>query len=664
MKYDFGGYVTKNDIRCSDGRTIRHGAFQGCDGKRVPLVWNHQHDSVDNVLGFVDLATRPDGVYGKAQFNNTPSGNVAKEIVKHSDVAHMSIMANQLKQSGLDVIHGVIREVSLVLAGANPGAVIDNVSLAHGDGTYTTLEEEAFIDFGINIEHAEPEEEEVVEEEVEIEEEPSAAASKEETVGDVLETYDDDQMLLLQYLLGVAIQKGSGDIEHADMPDAGDTEEIEFSNGQTAQEVWDSMTEVQQQVALALIQEAIQNGESYLDQNDVDDDIDYDEGVEHDMKMKNIFENDIDETDVLEHADVVDMFDRARKGQVSSLKQFIESEGYGDPVLQHGETLMHGITNIESLFPEAQALNNEPYVISRRMEWVDGILNGVSRRPFSKIKSTAVNLTADEARARGYIKGKQKVEEQITALKRVTGPTTVYKLQKIDRDDVIDITDFDVVMFMKNELKVMLSEEVARAILVGDGRPASSNDKINEDCVRPVWTDSDTYCVHSTVPVSEDATDTERAKAFIDAVIRARKNYKGSGSPALYVGSDLLTEMRLLRDDLGYRLYKNDQELADELRVSKIVEIELFDGLTRSTDDAELEFGGIVLNIKDYIIGSNPNGQATLFDDFDLNFNKLEYLLEQRMSGALAQPMSALSIDFEIVEELEEPETPQTPIQP
>lgn len=648
-QYDFGGYVTKNDLQCSDGRVIRHGAFEGCNGKRVPLVWNHRHESVDNVLGYADLEVRHDGVYGHASFNETDSGKKAKELLRHGDIISMSIMANQLKQRGQEVIHGVIREVSLVLAGANPGAVIDNLNLVHSDGSFDILDDEACIQLmqGIELSHAdkaEEEEEEVVEEteetteeEPQEEEKPEAEASDDDkTVQDVLDTFTEEQKTLLYALIGAAAQQAEGgeEIEHADVPDMEAAEDIDLG-GKTPEEVWNSMNEEQQTVALALIGQALQEGVPQDEEVEEEETVEETEEVEHSSESeafmsRNIFEAPVDETNTLSHAEVAAIFDDARKGN-RSLKD---------------TCLEHGITNIENLFPEAQAVNAQPAQITRRMEWVSGVLAGVHKSPFSKVKSTAVNMTEDQARAKGYVKGNKKVEEQIAALKRVTEPTTIYKLQKLDRDDVIDITDFDVVAFMKAEMRVMLDEELARAILVGDGRTAVDNDKIKEDKIRPIWTDVETYTVHSTITGDLEKDPKATAKAFIDEAIRARKNYKGSGTPTLYVGTNLLTEMRLLRDELGYRLYKNDQELADELRVSKIVEIEAFDGLTRDADTEKKTFGGLIVNLADYNVGATRGGEVNLFDDFDLDYNKLEFLIETRCSGALVVPMSALSIDI------------------
>lgn len=646
-KYDFGGYVTKNDLKCTDGRTIRHGAFQGCDGKRVPLVYMHQHRELDNVLGHVDLEARDDGVYGYGTFNDTARGQNAKKMVEHGDLTQMSIFANQLQERGKEVFHGVIREVSLVLAGANPGAVIDNLNLVHSDGSFELVEDEANIRSGLDIELFHAEEEDPQTEEPPAEEEGSENQN-EPTVQDIIDGMSEEKQEVMKLMIGLAVQQAEG----ADITDLAQSDDIEHADGEepegkTIKDIFDSFTEDEKKVTYFLIGQAVEDAkEQASSEEDETDEQDDEESVaqsdnEGVIMHSNIFEQGADaNVSYLTHADMEGIFKDARSR--GSLKEAWEDFAEANEV--PADTLQHGITNIDVFFPEAQAVSNQPAIIGRRMEWVAGVLAAVHHTPFSKVKSTAANLTADEARARGYIKGNQKVQEQISALKRVTGPTTVYKLQKLDRDDVVDITDFDVVAWIKAEMRMMLDEEVARAYLIGDGRLASSNDKINESCIRPIWTDDEVYAIHSVVIKDQDPAKT--AKAFIDACIRARKAYKGSGSPTLYVGQDLLTEMRLIRDEIGHRLYKNDQELADELRVSKIVEIELFDGQTREVDNVERELGGIIVNLGDYNVGATRGGEVSLFDDFDLNFNKLEYLIETRQSAALVQPASALVIEL------------------
>lgn len=646
MRYDFGGYVTKNDLKCTDGRIIRHGAFKGCDGKRVPLVYQHQHREIGNVLGHVDLENRDDGVYGYGSFNDTPSGQAAKAMVEHGDLTQMSIYANQLQERGKEVFHGVIREVSLVLSGANPGATIDNLNFVHSDGEFELIEDEANIypNLGLEILHADDEPEN----------QNDQGSDDGKTVKDVVDAMSEEKRKALELLIGLSIEQAKGgnldeivqeaaEVQHAD----GDDESPE---GKTLQDVFDTFTEEEKNVAYFLISQAVADAEKQGDSDDeeepeeqeADDEAAHSDDSEGVIMHNNIFEQGADGSQTfLSHEDMKSIFHDARS-RYGSLK-----DAWNDYAAEHEidpNSLAHGITDIDVFFPEAQAVSNQPAMISRRMEWVSGVLAAVHKTPFSKVKSTAANLTADEARAKGYIKGRQKVEEQITALKRVTGPTTVYKLQKLDRDDVVDITDFDVVAWMKAEMRLMLDEEVARAYLVGDGRLASSNDKIDESCIRPIWTDDEVYAIHTVVTNSTDRGT--KANAFIDAAIEAQDDYKGSGSPTLYVGTKLLTSMRLLRNQIGERLYKNDQELADELRVSKIVPIEQLNGLTRTVDGNTLELGGIIVNLGDYNVGATRGGEVPMFDDFDLNFNKLEFLIETRQSGALVQPASALVLEF------------------
>ena len=432
-------------------------------------------------------------------------------------------------------------------------------------------------------------------------------------------TLTDKQKEAVYAIVGAALD--SSNVEHSDA----DEEILEHSDGseETIEDVFNTLTDKQKQAVYAIVGAALeeQNGSS----GEEDEEVEHSDGG-YSMK-RNVFEAE-ETNDVLSHEDMDEIFADARR--MGTLK---------DAVLQHG------ITNISYFFPEDQLAVNQPGVISRNMEWVQAVLDGVHKSPFSKVKSTAVNITADDARARGYVKGTQKVEEVIAALHRSVSPTTIYKLQKLDRDDVIDITDFDVVAWMKQEMRTMLNEEVARAILISDGRAVGAAGKIPEANIIPVWKDDETYAVHKQV-----TRGTDYAKAFIDAAIRARKEYKGSGAPVLFVGPELLTDMRLIRDNQGYRLYKNDQELADELRVSKIVEVEPMDNLTRtisiSGTDTEVTLGGIIVNLKDYNVGATKGGEVNFFDDFDLDFNKYEYLIETRCSGALIQPKSAIVLEF------------------
>ena len=593
-KYDFSGYVTKNDLRCSDGRVIRQGAFADCDGKTVPLVYQHDHNNIDQVLGHVMLENRNDGVYGYCSLNDTPQGQVAKELVKHGDVVSMSIYANRLRQNGQDVVHGIIREVSLVLAGANPGACIDNIQFAHADG-FETVDDEAIIYNGLNdglLMHDDTDDEE------EYVEEENLPMDEEE---DEMDEYE---------------------MEHAD----GEETLADWYKGLSKEDQDNVAALVGLSVAAAIDEEDDDKGNA---QHDAFDDYYFEgEAMKH-----NVFDAESGETSVLTHSDMTNIISEAKRS--GSLREAAME------YLNDNASLEHGITDIDILFPEAQMVGGQtPGFVQRRMEWVGQVMGAVHKSPFARIKSNAANITMEEARASGYIKGNQKVEEQFTVLKRTTDPQTIYKLQKLDRDDIVDITDFDVVAWMKGEMRMMLDEEIARAILFGDGRSAASNDKIHESHIRPVWTDDEVYAEHTVLASSTSTTD------IIDAIIRAKKGYKGSGRPVMYIGTDLLTEMRLLKDGDGYRRYKNDQELADDLRVSKIVEVELMDGMTRTVNGVTRTLGCIIVNLVDYNLGANKGGEVTLFDDFDLNFNKYEYLIETRCSGALYQPKSALVIEF------------------
>ena len=569
--YDFGGWATRNDIRCSDGRTIRKNAFIDNDGKTVPLVWNHSHNDPANVLGHALLENRDQGVYAYCKFNNTVLAQNAKELVKHGDVTELSIYANQLKQNGGDVLHGAIREVSLVLAGANPGAFIDSIMM-HGEES----DEEAIIYTGesISLSHADTStnENKPVESK---KEEKGGTMNKEKTMKDVL----------------------------------------------------DELTEEQKNVVYALIGQALEDGG--VDDEDEEDYEDEDEG-DNEMKQ-NVFDNDeMYSENVLSHSDMMDIISDAKR--YGSMK---------DSFLAH--TQDYGIENVDFLFPEPEALSMEPTFVQRDMTWVQKVMSSVHHTPFSRIKSLFADITADEARAKGYIKGKMKKEEVFTLLKRTTTPTTIYKKQKMDRDDVVDITDFDVIAWLKKEMRLMLDEEIARAILIGDGRLPSSDDKINETNVRPILTDEDLYTVKANITVAPDATGSEKAKAFIDAVIRSRKEYKGSGSPTLFTTEDMVTECLLLEDSIGHKLYKSEAELATTLRVKEIVTVEVMEGVQ---DKSSHDVAGIVVNLADYNVGADKGGAVNMFDDFDIDYNQQKYLIETRCSGALVKPYSAIALAF------------------
>ena len=570
-RFDFSGWATRNNLKCSDGRTIRKDAFKDNNGQKVPLVWNHQHNEPFNVLGHALLENREEGVYAYCTFNDTEAGQNAKQLVEHGDVSALSIYANQLKQHGGDVIHGSIREVSLVLAGANPGAFIDSI-ICHGEES----EEEAIIYTGedISLSHADNEE------------------MKEEKPME-------------------------------------DTKKVENkTDNKTVKDVFDTLTEEQKTVVYALIGQALESAGA-TDENDKNDD-------EEDNNMKhNVFDQDeMMQGNALSHSDMEEIFSDAKR--TGSLKEAF---------LAHNAT--YGIDQIDTLFPEPKSMNTPPEFIKRDTNWVAGVINGVHHTPFSRIKSMFANITEDEARAKGYIKGKLKKEEVFTLLKRTTTPTTIYKKQKLDRDDIIDITDFDVVAWIKSEMRMMLDEEIARAILVGDGRLTSDDDHINEANIRPIWKDDDLYTIKTKITVSASATDDDKAKAVIKAAVKSRKDYKGSGNPVLYTTEDFLTNCLLLEDTQGYRLYKSEQDVATAMSVSRIVTVPVMENLSRTDSESKTRnLVGIIVNLNDYNVGADKGGAVNMFDDFDIDYNQQKYLMETRCSGALIKPYSAIALEM------------------
>ena len=574
-RFDFSGWATRNDLKCSDGRTIRKDAFKDNNGQKVPLVWNHQHNDPLNILGHALLENRQEGVYAYCTFNETEAGQNAKLLVEHGDVSALSIYANQLKQRGSDVIHGAIREVSLVLAGANPGAFIDSV-ICHGEES----EEEAIIYTGedISLFHAECDKKEETKEEKPVENEKKTTEDEKKTT----------------------------------------------ESEETVGEVLDTLNEKQKTAVFALIAQALENAD-----NSNDDD-------EEEKEMKhNVFDQDeTKKENVLSHSDIESILSDAKRS--GSLKESF---------LAH--TATYGIDQIDTLFPESKSMNTPPEFIKRDMDWVAGVINGVHHTPFSRIKSMFANITEDEARAKGYIKGNLKKEEVFTLLKRTTTPTTIYKKQKLDRDDILDITDFDVVAWIKGEMRMMLDEEIARAILVGDGRLTSDDDHIPEQNIRPVWKDDDLYTIKTKITVSTTATDDDKAKAMIKAAVKSRKNYKGSGNPVLYTTEDFLTNCLLLEDTQGYRLYKSEQDVATAMRVSKIVTVPVMEGLTRTDSESKTRtLMGIIVNLKDHNVGADKGGAVNMFDDFDIDYNQQKYLMETRCSGALIKPYSAIALEM------------------
>ena len=571
-RFDFSGWATRNNLKCSDGRTIRKDAFKDNNGQKVPLVWNHQHNEPFNILGHALLENREEGVYAYCTFNDTEAGQNAKQLVEHGDVSALSIYANQLKQHGGDVIHGSIREVSLVLAGANPGAFIDSI-ICHGEES----EEEAIIYTGedISLSHADNEE------------------MKEEKPME-------------------------------------DTKKVENkTDNKTVKDVFDTLTEEQKTVVYALIGQALESAGA-TDENDENDDDEEDNNMKH-----NVFDQDeMMQGNALSHSDMEEIFSDAKR--TGSLKEAF---------LAHNAT--YGIDQIDTLFPEPKSMNTPPEFIKRDTNWVAGVINGVHHTPFSRIKSMFANITEDEARAKGYIKGKLKKEEVFTLLKRTTTPTTIYKKQKLDRDDIIDITDFDVVAWIKSEMRMMLDEEIARAILVGDGRLTSDDDHINEANIRPIWKDDDLYTIKTKITVDASATDDDKAKAVIKAAVKSRKDYKGSGNPVLYTTEDFLTNCLLLEDTQGYRLYKSEQDVATAMRVSRIVTVPVMENLSRTDSESKTRnLVGIIVNLNDYNVGADKGGAVNMFDDFDIDYNQQKYLMETRCSGALIRPYSAIALEM------------------
>ncbi len=557
--FDFSGWATRNNLRCSDGRTIMKNAFKHNDGQTVPLVWNHQHNDPLNVLGHALLENRDEGVYAYCKFNETESGKNAKLLVEHGDVSALSIYANQLKQQGSNVIHGAIREVSLVLAGANPGAFIDSV-MSHGEES----DDEAIIYTGedISLFHVDEKKDEPVDEKSE----------DEETVADV----------------------------------------------------FDTLTEKQKTVVYAMIGQALEEKEESEDNNDNNDS----KGGNKTMKH-NVFDKEDVKKDVLSHSDLEAIFADAKR--YGSLKDSV---------------FAHGIEQIDYLFPDAKNVTDIPQFIQRDMGWVQKVMNSVHHTPFSRIKSIFADITEEDARAKGYIKGNLKKDEVFSLLKRTTTPTTIYKKQKLDRDDVVDIVDFDVVAWLKSEMRVMLDEEIARAVLVGDGRLNSSDDKINEQNIRPIWTDADLYTIKTPVTVAANATADQKAKAFIRAAIKSRKKYKGSGEPTLYTTEDVLTDCLLMEDTTGRVIYDSVSKLATALRVKEIVTVPVMENLSRVDDGTTYDLMGIIVNLTDYNIGADKGGAVNMFDDFDIDYNAQKYLIETRCSGALIKPYSAIALEM------------------
>jgi len=581
MEADFSGYATKAGLKCSDGRTIMPGAFKHQDQMRVPLVWQHGHSDPENVLGHAILEAREDGVYTYGYFNESSRATHTKGLLEHGDINMLSIWANELVERSGRVLHGAIREVSLVLSGANPGAIIENVTIRHSDGDEDILDDEAIIYTGLELE--------LIHGSID--------------TNDTTDTTDTTDM--------------TDNIEHTTTDTTDNTDNGD--NGETVQDVYDSMTDKQKEVLHFMLGQALESVSGDLSQSNLDDETNDDQ--EGTKMTRNVFESDEkDKVSVLSHSDIKAIVDDATKS--GSLKESVENYA-----------LAHGINDIDTLFPEATQLTAAPEFFARRMEWVAGILGGARKTPFSRIKTATADLTFEDARAKGYIKGTLKKEEFFGTSRRITTPQTIYKKQKLDRDDIIDITDFDVVLWMKGEMRMMLDEELARAILIGDGREPGSEDKINELNIRPIAKDDDFYTIAVNVNIG-DATSS--VQEIVDAIILNRQYLRGSGQPTMYTTETVIAQFLLLKDTLGRRIYQSLDQLAAELRVGSIVPVEVLGD--------EPDIVAILVNMTDYVIGADKGGQVSLFDDFDIDYNQYKYLIETRCSGALIRPKAAMVV--------------------
>lgn len=600
MKVDFSGYVTKANVKCTDGRTIMPDAFKHNDGNVVPLAWQHLSNDPENILGKMYLEHRDDGVYGYGVFNNNPKAQATKELLRHGDIDSMSIHANHLIERNGNVMHGDIKEVSLVMSGANPGAKIEHITLVHGDGYREDLEDEVVIheigeidnfgaeDLHIDIRHAD---------------------------GTLVEDPDDPI---------------DDELSHAD--DGGDDEE-----GETIEEVFNAMTEKQKNVVYALIGAAVADAKEETAQSNKE--VKQSDEGGNEMRVSPFEQNGL-VTGTLTHADIVANGTYEKVASATFDEVFNRNIKFRD-ALKHAAAT-YGIDNIEILFPDAKSLNNTPELVKRRTEWVSVVMSGTRHVPFSRIKSIFADITADEARARGYIKGAQKIEEVFPVMTRTTTPQTIYKKQKLDRDDIIDITDFDVVAWLRAEMRIMLDEEIARAILIGDGRLVTSPDKIKEDNVRPIWTDDAFYSYKYQIP----ATKAGDALYLTDSFVRARPYYEGRGVPTAFMSPETMTDLMLQRNNNGDRLYKTEAELRDALRVGRIVEVPLLYGKTRTDDKGKkFDLNAIIVNLADYTIGADKGGEVSTFNDFDIDYNQEKYLIETRISGALTGYHSAVVIE-------------------
>ena len=641
-KCDFAGWATKNDVRCADGRVIRKNAFADQDGARVPLFWNHQHNDPEMVLGHAILMNREDGVYAKGYFNNSAKAQHVKESIQHGDLLALSIYANQLKEDGGNVLHGIIRELSVVPGGANPEALIETAMLAHGDvwedAVLVMETEDTDILRHSDVEDDEEEDKKEADEKKNKESATDKKVEEKETEESESDSKDKEEE-----------KEETDDKNESSKEDDEDEEEEEEmkhsgTEEKTVGDVLKTLNEDQKK-AVAVLIDAISGD----DEDEDEEEIEEDEEDEEDTSVKhNVFDNDYNYGPVLSHSDMQAIFEDWKR--VGSLKEAVKHQ-MEDGVLAHtvynhnddgtqGSAQSYGIADINYLFPDAKTINNEPDFISRQMDWVKKVMNGTRHTPFSRVKSIHADITMEEARAKGYTKGNLKTDEVFALLKRVTTPQTIYKKQKLDRDDIIDITDFNVVAWMKAEMRMMLEEECARAILVGDGRSSASADKISEDHIRPIYTDSSLYTIRVTVPEGSD--DAETAAAVIKAAVKGRKQYRGSGNTIMFTTADWHTEMALLEDKMGRPLYDTDEKLRNKMRVGDIVDVEAMENLTR--DGKELV--AIIVDLRDYNVGADKGGEVNFFDDFDLDYNRERYLIETRFSGALVKPYSAIVIEL------------------
>ena len=689
--YDFGGYVSKTDVQCTDGTTIRDGAFADMDGKKVPLMWNHQHDDVNQTIGHAILESRPDGTYAYGYLNDSASAQAASASLLHGDVDALSVCIRNIVRKGGDILHGVIHEVSLVLAGADPGARIDSI-IEHGEESSDSaiLEFVGFDDLYINHASLKKEDEEPTKEPEKQTEDTNESPEKDVSVSDIWEGFSDEQKKAVAIIVGKMVedQKKEPTVKHSENVEPPKTEDkgvaVSEKKPKTIEELLGSLSEDQAK-AVNMVIASIKSGKTDLikGKKEVADalssvDPETKSAIEallgsvitatkttntqkvggNEMKHNVFTENGSDggsDRDMICHADQVAIINGAKKAK-TSLKDYIydaaEAGEIKHAVDSNGKTVSYGIADIDYMFPDARTINNEPELIKRKTEWVDKVMSSIHRTPFSRVKSILADITADEARARGYVKGNQKMEEVITLLKRVTEPQTVYKKQKFDKDDIDDIVDFNAVAWVKSEMQMMLMEEIARACLIGDGRSTSSDDKIKEDHIRPVINDADLFTIKYPVSISATATDDEKAKALERATVKARKLYQGSGTPTFFTTEDNLTNSLMRENTIGERLYKSESEVATALRAKEVVPVEPMNGMkigiTENSVTTQYDVAAVLTNMGDYNIGTNGGAKTDFFDDFDIDYNQFKYLYETRMSGALTKPHSAITFYWKV----------------